>query len=162
MRGLTLTAILVAWQTLCVAADPFTANVQPFQSVVSRMWVQRAVEGAAARLRKPECARVLADFSDIEGRALADKLKDLSPVDYLSNGMVFFDGTDQRSCESNDRLAFTHRGSHVVFICPAAFVATPHLREITIIHEMLHSLGLGENPPSSRDITRQVIARCGP
>jgi hypothetical protein len=30
-----------------------------------------------------------------------------------------------------------------------------------VIHEMLHSLGLGENPPSSREITKQVTARCG-
>jgi hypothetical protein len=30
-----------------------------------------------------------------------------------------------------------------------------------IIHEILHSLGLGENPPSSDEITKQVAARCG-
>jgi hypothetical protein len=30
-----------------------------------------------------------------------------------------------------------------------------------IIHEELHSLGLGENPPDSKEITQQVIARCG-
>jgi hypothetical protein len=27
---------------------------------------------------------------------------------------------------------------------------------------MLHTLGLGENPPSSNEITRRVLARCRP
>jgi hypothetical protein len=30
-----------------------------------------------------------------------------------------------------------------------------------VIHEVLHSLGLGENPPSSDHITERVRARCG-
>ena len=30
-----------------------------------------------------------------------------------------------------------------------------------VIHEELHSLGLGENPPSSQEITRRVESRCG-
>jgi hypothetical protein len=29
------------------------------------------------------------------------------------------------------------------------------------IHEILHTLGLEENPPSSSQITRRVLARCG-
>jgi hypothetical protein len=33
--------------------------------------------------------------------------------------------------------------------------------EIIIIHELLHSLGLGENPPSSAAITKMVEQRCG-
>jgi hypothetical protein len=37
----------------------------------------------------------------------------------------------------------------------------PGLTAALIIHEELHSLGLGENPPSSQAITAQVIARCG-
>jgi hypothetical protein len=33
--------------------------------------------------------------------------------------------------------------------------------EIAVIHEALHTLGLGENPPDSREITRLVTERCG-
>jgi hypothetical protein len=29
-----------------------------------------------------------------------------------------------------------------------------------LIHEMLHSLGLGENPPSSNEITARVLQMC--
>jgi hypothetical protein len=32
--------------------------------------------------------------------------------------------------------------------------------EALLIHEMLHSLGLGENPPTSHQITARVRARC--
>ncbi len=30
-----------------------------------------------------------------------------------------------------------------------------------VIHEMLHTLGLGENPPTSIEITQRVKGRCG-
>ena len=30
-----------------------------------------------------------------------------------------------------------------------------------MIHEFLHTLGLGENPPTSQAITEQVEFRCG-
>ena len=33
--------------------------------------------------------------------------------------------------------------------------------EILVIHELLHSLGLGENPPTSAQITDRVRLRCG-
>jgi hypothetical protein len=30
-----------------------------------------------------------------------------------------------------------------------------------LIHEELHSLGLGENPPSTHEINEQIARRCG-
>jgi hypothetical protein len=33
--------------------------------------------------------------------------------------------------------------------------------EIIVIHEFLHTLGLGENPPTSQAITQRVAIRCG-
>ena len=33
--------------------------------------------------------------------------------------------------------------------------------EIIVLHEALHTLGLGENPPLSAVITDRVAARCG-
>ena len=33
-------------------------------------------------------------------------------------------------------------------------------QEAVLIHELLHSLGLGENPPDSAAITDRVMARC--
>ena len=39
-------------------------------------------------------------------------------------------------------------------------IRDPWTAENMVIHEMLHTLGLGENPPSSREITRRVNDRC--
>jgi len=39
--------------------------------------------------------------------------------------------------------------------------ADPGFATNVVIHEMLHALGLGENPPTSEEITRQVVKRCG-
>src|SRR5262245_9045980 len=80
--------------------------------------------------------------------------------------IVFAEDRHRRSCQSNAALAATEPGSRVVFVCPVAFAraaaSNPDLAEATVIHEMLHTLGLGENPPSSREITARVLSRCAP
>jgi hypothetical protein len=62
-------------------------------------------------------------------------------------------------------VAFTVPGSRVVRICVDELKRTWRQdREHTIaafIHELLHTLGLRENPPSSSTITSRVLARCG-
>ena len=56
------------------------------------------------------------------------------------------------------------RSSRVVLTCGQVF--EPYVRqnptgaEILLIHEFLHTLGLGENPPSTSQITDRVAARC--
>jgi hypothetical protein len=48
-------------------------------------------------------------------------------------------------------------------VCPSLgrlAAAEPGRAEAIVIHEVLHSLGLGENPPSSEDITAAVERRC--
>jgi hypothetical protein len=78
---------------------------------------------------------------------------------------VFAEGSTERTCVRTGVAAFTQQGSHVVYICSNRIANRylPHVRdgEIVVLHEMLHSLGLGENPPSTDDITRQVMKRCG-
>ncbi len=80
--------------------------------------------------------------------------------------MLFYDGSRQLLCSLNDDpYAITQPGSRVVFICPRRFVQkqewNPTAAEAIIIHEMMHSLGLGENPPSSEAITARVRDLCG-
>jgi hypothetical protein len=36
------------------------------------------------------------------------------------------------------------------------------MAEVYVIHEMLHTLGHGENPPTSHEITQKVVRRCAP
>ena len=38
--------------------------------------------------------------------------------------------------------------------------AIPGSVQVTIIHEMLHSLGLGENPPSPQEISFRILKLC--
>jgi hypothetical protein len=63
------------------------------------------------------------------------------------------------------RLAVTTVGSRVIYLCSARFRAVAEKNgayvEAAIIHEALHALGLGENPPTSELITERVLARCG-
>jgi hypothetical protein len=123
-----------------------------------------ARQGARERLGHPECQAVLADFRDVTGRRLDDVLRATGrtaqeQLDFL----VFHSGSGSDVCERRVVLAFTRIRSSVVSICPPQFRALqPGQQEAALIHEMLHSLGLGENPPESVAITAQVMKRCGP
>jgi len=56
---------------------------------------------------------------------------------------------------------FTVDGA-AVFVCGTSFQTLARgARANALIHEMLHTLGLRENPPSSAEITRRVTERCG-
>jgi hypothetical protein len=130
--------------------------------------VRRAVVGARDRLRRPDCQRVLTDFHDADGRPLADVLQasGLSASDYLVERVHFFDGDDAKACAGNEGvMAFTSPGSPIVRVCGTRFLerfpTASAMAEAVIIHEMLHTLGLGENPPTSVAITGQVLKRCG-
>jgi hypothetical protein len=127
--------------------------------------VRRVLEGAAQRLERPRCQRVFDEFKDARDRPLRESLDDagISGTTQLSR-LVFYDGAHQPRCKAGGVLAATEVGSHVVWICPETFrrVAShdPGTAEIIMIHEALHSLGLGENPPSSAEITARVWSAC--
>jgi hypothetical protein len=174
--GLRFVAFLMTWVCSVAAsrdaraadntpeAAPFRVRV-PHNEVAQA--VKRALEGADRLLAEPACQEVLTDFRDASARTLKEVLdgSDVSARGYL-RWIVFSDGRGLKACSSKATLAVTEPGSRVVFICPTAFVeavsGNPEQAEATLIHEMLHSLGLGENPPRSRDITERVLSRCDP
>jgi hypothetical protein len=127
--------------------------------------VRRAMEGAAQRLDQPRCQRIFTEFEDRDGRALAGNLAALGEDGraYLGR-LLIYDAGDHALC-ARGVLAITHPNSRVVLVCSAtfqrAYLSDPTLAEAVIIHEALHSLGLGENPPSSQAITARVLNRCG-
>ena len=134
--------------------------------------VERAKSGAAQRLRGPECVKLLTDFRDSEGRTLDRRLETwvMSAADYV-HMIPFVDGFARPICQQSSVALVTTAGRALVCVCPAGAGAlnsrfaklqleNPALAEIMIIHEMLHTLGLGENPPSSFEITEQVMRRC--
>jgi hypothetical protein len=151
------------------AAEP-THGVPVFRNQVDSMTraaLERAGEGALRRLQDPECQQVFSDFQDAEGRPLREKLEAAGQTGagYLSSRIFFADGSGSRACQSSENLAVTNPGSAVVFVCARQFrervVRDPAWVEAALIHEELHSLGLGENPPSSLEINERVARRCG-
>lgn len=128
--------------------------------------VERSLVGASRRLSDPRCQSVLAEFKDTSGSTLAERLEATgrTPQEHLGS-LLFYDGSNERRCGVRGTLAVTAMpGSRVVFICGDAFLRVAfldqELAEVTLIHEALHTLGLGENPPTSREITSRVMSRC--
>jgi hypothetical protein len=124
--------------------------------------LQWARLGARDRLAKPECQAVLADFTDPRGRRLDDVLRESGRTAPEQLDLLEFESGLGRPACRGAVMAFTQMRSSVVSICLRQFGAlNPPQREAILIHEMLHSLGLGENPPESAAITAQVLKRCG-
>jgi hypothetical protein len=79
--------------------------------------------------------------------------------------VLFYDGSNEGPCRRPRVHAFTAPGSRVVWVCPSLgrlAAAEPGRAESIVIHEVLHTLGLAENPPTSDDITAAVERRCRP
>ncbi len=128
--------------------------------------LRASLDGAFLKLSDSRCQEVLTDFNDGDGRRLDENLATLghSPTSYL--GLVlFYDGRATKACADRDVLAWTKPGSRAVQICWSQFEAQQRwdagYTANIIIHEALHTLGLGEGPPDNREITARVAARCG-
>ena len=124
-----------------------------------------ALESASDLLADADCRKVLTDFDDGNGRPLADRLSSVAVDVHVYLTMItFIDDSRHKSCASGV-LLLTVPGSRVVRICAEElkriYRQQPDYVVATVIHEILHTLGLGENPPSSREITARVLARCG-
>lgn len=146
------------------AADAFVlrSQIPPGRGQTA---LRAAVMGARLRLERPECQRLFTEFSDSAGRPLQDSLDALGQTGVGYLGLVLFaDASARPHCKAGGSFAFTTPGSRVVYVCGAqlkdAVDQNLAKAEAVVIHEMLHSLGLGENPPSSEEITARVLARC--
>jgi hypothetical protein len=131
--------------------------------------VRRAVAGAYERLQRPSCQALLRRFRDAAGRPLHENLDATgqSSERYLATYVFFYEGYRLPTCRSRRNkkgLAVTWPGHRSVFICTTRFTDMAHRNpreaEAIVIHEMLHTLGLGENPPSSDEITEAVTKAC--
>jgi hypothetical protein len=164
-RRLVLSVLLAAALAQAVAAPAEPLRVQvPHQAGSA---VQRALLSARRRLAGESCRRVLSDFdSVVERRSLGDVLESRGrTAEGHLDTLVFKDGSAHPRCARPEILAFTSVGSGTVFVCARSFVRAaaqdPFLAETVVIHEALHTLGLGENPPTSVEITERIQERCG-
>jgi hypothetical protein len=130
-----------------------------------RKAVLASLDSAMRWLEDGRCQTLLSEFRDERGRPLAERLGQLGmSCENYFRVILFRDGSFPNCGSAAKILAFTAPGSRVVFICARYFERTwrdrPELATAVVIHEALHTLGLGENPPSSRSITERVLAVC--
>ena len=125
----------------------------------------RALEGASQWLARPKCQTLFLEFTDERNLPLMTRLRELNtdPDGYLRM-VLFLDGAQSATCRRQGVLAFTAQGSRVVYLCGRDFERAWHRDaaevQAAVIHEMLHSLGLGENPPTPRAITYRIQQLC--
>ena len=142
------------------------SRVHLFLSGKPRMTVNDSINGAVRRLARPACQQLFTDFTDSDGRALSETLTTWgkSPADALL-ALYFVDGGESPQCRDETTAAYTRPRSRVIYVCGARFAELFARKttggEVLLIHEFLHVLGLGENPPTSAQITSAVYTRCG-
>jgi hypothetical protein len=145
------------------AAGRLGANVR--LRGIARRAVERAVLDASRRLAAVSCQKVFSDFVDVSGQPLQASLDALgeTPQAYLGR-LIFYDGSRQTRCSTGMILGGTTRGGRIVYVCASHFVDRAGRNasdaDAFVIHEMLQTLGLGENPPAPSQITAQVMRRC--
>jgi len=168
-RRVVAAVVLTFVPCATVPAGPRFAPISNWDAAA----LERARTGAALRLQGAECHKVLSDFTDPEGHTLLANLEPWQQTasEYLQQAVIFLDGSTLQNCRKGTVPLVTSRGQLPVFVCPAGGstpgsrfariqVENPTLAEVMVIHEMLHTLGLGENPPTTFEITDRVMARC--
>jgi hypothetical protein len=154
-------AILIA-ATHAEAADPVTLTGWDAWAV------EAARAGALKRLEREECRKIFTDFTDTKGRRLQQNLEEwaASPAEYI--GLIdFVDGSSRPLCRKTNVAMVATPSGRRVFVCKGftdLALRQRRLAETLLIHELLHTLGLGESPqpgaPTSLHITYRVESRC--
>lgn len=158
-------ALAVGWTGLSAADEPAVVGGIRLPPGLAGNAVRKAVAGARRRLQDPKCGAVLSAFHDRAGRPRLDltALGGVPPEAHL-DAVLFFDGSEHRVCARPTVPAATIAGSRVVLVCPRQFVQMAEHdgreAEFVVIHEMLHTLGLPENPPAPSEIRHAIAARC--
>ncbi len=169
MRLSVSRVLLAAAGSLALSASAAAGGAPDWPNVDPR--VAPALRGvlrqAANRFSTPECAALLYDFNDVRtGRPLAETLSRSGlGLEAWLRSVYFLSGEGRTGCTGRGTFAYTPVGSSVVWVCPVTLeksrMPRRGLTANVLIHETLHSLGLGEDPPSSEEISLQVESRCG-
>lgn len=163
-QGVSAAATLsLALSALPVEGGGNLAAHTRLRTPIDRMLLAEAVEGAERRLGKPECQGLVDEFADVDGHPLREALEaeEATAAQFVGR-LYFFEGSES-GCRRRI-LAYTEPRSRIVFVCTARFRKVSERNrayvEAAIIHETLHTLGLGENPPTWEEITERVLALC--
>jgi len=126
---------------------------------------------ATAKLQSAQCQQMIRMNTNAAGISLWTVLTSYSPDPgtYIDSQITFVKGdgaidigTGFVPC-NDGRLAWTRPGVHTTDICGTFKNLSTGMRGVTLIHEMLHSLGLPEYPNgyTSEDIQKMVVDWCG-
>jgi len=165
--GRTLLTAVMAFSALLGVAqaggNEATVTNARLRQPRDRAFLTSAIRGAARRLGDPRCQALLGELRDRGRRPLREALQaeGLSAPEFLDH-LYFYDGTET-GCGAQ-RLAYTVPGYRVVYVCSKRFrdvyQRNTSLAEVAVVHEALHCLGLGENPPTPQEINAMVQAAC--
>jgi hypothetical protein len=163
-RNTRITALALALSLVGAAAQPASFEQALVLSGMEGRALERARTRAVALLESSECRKVFSDFTDAEGRTLQEKLDALgqTPAEYLGT-VHFLNGEVQPLCHRSTVQMVTTGKSLYVYVCPQFLQfqdRRPELAPVLVIHEALHTLGLGENPPTPMEITNRIYGRC--
>ena len=127
--------------------------------------VAEAVADAARRLDAQPCSLVLSDFRDAQtGLTLAENLATTGRSASEHVRSLWFRGAPGiRPFLGRRVFAFTAPASSAVFLCREDLLRIqnqPRMLTAIVLHEVLHTLGLRNDHPSSVSITEQVLERC--
>jgi hypothetical protein len=127
--------------------------------------IAEAVADAAVRLDTAPCSLVLSDFVDSRtGATLAENLAATGrTASEHVRSLLFRGARGPRPFGGRRVFAFTTPASPVVFLCRDDLLRVQNQRRLVtaiVLHEVLHTLGLREDLPSSVAITERVLARC--
>jgi hypothetical protein len=165
-RGAAGVVLTLAISAAASAAEPEQAPEAPSSAparLALALW--RPMSIASQRLSDPRCTAIFHDYRDHAGAPLAAALdgRGRTAVEHFRS--ITYVATLSGPCRLPAIVAWTTIGSSRVAICTPRFEAlsrrNPRLAAAVLIHEMLHTLGLPEGPPSPESITSSVAERCG-
>ncbi len=123
--------------------------------------VRSALDEASRVLAGDQCRLLLTEFRDDRQRLLQDHLVRLNLDIHAYLSFVIFVDSD-RSCANT--LMYTAPFSRVVWVCSGnaeRIAAASHWRFTrSVIHEVLHTLGLGQDPPTQDEIDSRIERSC--
>ncbi len=149
---------------LLLAQDPPAFHV--FLQGRPRMAVMDALSTADRLLDTQPCLALFEEFRDSSGIPLSTSLAAARETPRGRLAHLYFSDADASRCRADPRMiAYTEPGSRVIWICGERFADQFAMAvrpgAYRLIHELLHSAGLGENPPTSAQITEAVAGHCG-
>lgn len=136
----------------------------------STLWMRvgQAITSANTKLDKAPCIGMFSTLKDGAGTTLEANLstKGYSAKEWLNEGISILNGGYDGACSSGTASAYTTIGGTEVYACAGFKNLTTGQGAVRLIHEVLHTLGLQENPPftsamSSSEINSMVATNCG-